>query len=112
MDLFILRHAIAQPRTPANRKADAERRLTSEGEKKMCRIAKGMQAAGLDFDLSVISRAAERGELHQPLDWKLYSLDHHRIPLNSEDSLRDYLKGHPDEDFWLVPGPFMNREIR
>jgi phosphohistidine phosphatase len=53
MNLFILRHAIAEPNT--NRKADGERRLTPEGEKKMCRIAKGMKAAGLDFDLILSS---------------------------------------------------------
>jgi phosphohistidine phosphatase len=55
MDLFILRHAIAEPGTPANRKADRERRLTPEGRKKMCRIAKAMKAAKLDFDLILSS---------------------------------------------------------
>jgi hypothetical protein len=54
----------------------------------------------------------ESGNIHQPLDWKLYSIDRRRIRLDSEDKLRDYLKSHPDEDFWLVPGPFFNREIQ
>ncbi|MDB6111567.1 MAG: phosphohistidine phosphatase SixA [Pedosphaera sp.] len=55
MDLFILRHAIAEAKTPTKRKPDSERRLTPEGEKKMCRIAKGMKTAGLEFDLILSS---------------------------------------------------------
>ena len=55
---------------------------------------------------------AGRGEVHQPLDWKVYSAARKRIPLGSEEALRVYLKNHPDEDFFLIPGPFMNREIQ
>jgi phosphohistidine phosphatase len=55
MDLFILRHAIAEPRTETKPKADSERRLTPDGEKKMCRIAEGMKAAGFEFDLILSS---------------------------------------------------------
>jgi hypothetical protein len=55
---------------------------------------------------------SERGKVYQPLDWKLYSADHGRILLKSEEELREYLKSHPDEDFYLVPSPSMNREIQ
>src|SRR5439155_95730 len=54
----------------------------------------------------------ERGKVYEPLDWKLYSADHRRIPLKSEEELREYLKSQPDEDFYLVPGPYMSREIQ
>jgi phosphohistidine phosphatase len=50
MDLFILRHAVAvECGTPGYRR-DRDRPLTPEGEKKMRRIAKGLQA--LDVILS------------------------------------------------------------
>ena len=54
---------------------------------------------------------SEGGEIHEPLDWKLYSADRRQIALKSELELRAFLKAHPDQDFFLVPGPFMNREI-
>jgi hypothetical protein len=54
----------------------------------------------------------EGSKVYQPLDWKLFTMDRRRIPANSEERLKEYLKSHPDEDFWLVPGPFINREIQ
>jgi phosphohistidine phosphatase len=66
MDLFILRHAIAEERTELRTKADSARQLTPEGRKKMRQIAKAMQAAGLEFDLILSSpyvRAKQTAEI-------------------------------------------------
>jgi phosphohistidine phosphatase len=54
MDLYILRHAIAEPLTPRIAR-DSERSLTPEGETKMWRIAKGMKMLDLSFDLILSS---------------------------------------------------------
>lgn len=60
----------------------------------------------------MIYRTDGGGKVYQPLDWQLYSADQVRIPLKSEAELRAYLESHPDEDYYLVPGVFMNREIQ
>ena len=49
MILYVLRHAVALDRAKW-RQADSERPLTKEGVKKMKKIAKGMQQAGVQFD--------------------------------------------------------------
>jgi hypothetical protein len=54
----------------------------------------------------------EHGEVNQALDWKVYTRDGQWVPLSSEEALREHLKRHPDEDFFLIPGSFMNREIQ
>src|SRR5579863_3087078 len=64
MDLYILRHAIAEERNPSGR--DSERRLTEEGREKMRNAAKGMKALELEFDLilsSPYARAKETAEI-------------------------------------------------
>lgn len=64
MDLYILRHAIAEEHAPA--KPDSQRHLTPEGARKMRRIAKGIEALDLKFDLILSSpyyRAKETAEI-------------------------------------------------
>jgi len=55
---------------------------------------------------------SESGDIREPLDWKLYSADRRRVALKSEAELREFLKGHPDQGFFLVAGAFMKREIQ
>ncbi len=55
MDLYILRHAIAEERSGSIPGGDSQRRLTAEGKKKMRRAAKGMEASKLSFDLVLTS---------------------------------------------------------
>jgi phosphohistidine phosphatase len=66
MELYILRHAIAEatPNPPSG--GDSRRRLTAEGADKMRRAAKGMKALDLTFDLIISSpypRAKETAEI-------------------------------------------------
>lgn len=66
MEIYILRHGLAEtaPNPPSG--GDSRRRLTEEGAEKMRRAAKGMQALELSFDLVVSSpylRARETAEI-------------------------------------------------
>lgn len=66
MELYILRHGIAEPHAGVPGSGDTERRLTSEGVDKMRRAAKGMKALELSFDLilsSPLRRAKETAEI-------------------------------------------------
>lgn len=66
MDLYILRHAIAQERTAPGIKSDFDRPLTPEGEQKLRRVTKAMRNLELSFDLILSSpyvRARETAEL-------------------------------------------------
>jgi len=55
MELYLLRHAIAVDRGTPGYHKDSQRPLTPEGEKKMWRIAEGMKALDLSFDLILSS---------------------------------------------------------
>lgn len=66
MDLYILRHAIAEAHSSSAPGGDSQRRLTSEGAKKMRKAAKGLKSAGLSFDLilsSPFTRARQTAEI-------------------------------------------------
>lgn len=66
MEIYLLRHAIAEPRDPFSAKPDRQRRLTPEGAQKMRRIARGMKSLGLSVDVILSSpfrRAKETAEI-------------------------------------------------
>lgn len=66
MELFILRHGIAEATADPPSGGDGERALSAEGIEKMRRAAKGMKTLGLSFDLilsSPLRRAKETAEI-------------------------------------------------
>lgn len=66
MELYILRHAIAEAKEADGATSDSERALTSEGKRKMRRAAQGMQALDLSFDRILSSpflRARQTAEI-------------------------------------------------
>lgn len=66
MDLYILRHAIAEQRDALKYPDDSRRPLTDKGIKRMRRIAEGLLAAGLSFDViytSPYTRAKHTAEI-------------------------------------------------
>ena len=66
MNLFLLRHAIAVDPGSLSGASDADRPLSPEGKKKMRKIARGMKALDLSFDLILSSpyvRARETAEI-------------------------------------------------
>ena len=68
MDLYVVRHAIAEPARPGG--DDHDRALTSDGERKFKRSVRGMRALGWSFDRVLASpwrRAARTAELLAPI---------------------------------------------
>jgi phosphohistidine phosphatase len=68
MDLFLLRHAVAEPHRPGL--ADADRPLTADGRRRFEAEVRGLERLGLRFDRLLHSpwlRAAETAELAMPL---------------------------------------------
>ena len=66
MDLFILRHAIAEDKGGFGSRPDSDRPLTEKGARKMRRVAKVLRKMGLSFDLILSSpfrRAKETAEI-------------------------------------------------
>jgi phosphohistidine phosphatase SixA len=66
MNLFLLRHAIAVEPGALSGASDAARPLSPEGKEKMRKIARGMKALDLSFDLILSSpyvRARETAEI-------------------------------------------------
>jgi phosphohistidine phosphatase len=64
MELYLVRHAIAEDASSSGR--DADRALTADGKAKMRRVARGVHALGVRLDLILTSpyrRAVETAEI-------------------------------------------------
>src|ERR1044071_5519938 len=55
MELYVIRHAIAQPLGRKNDFTDEKRALTSEGRERMREAAKGLSRIAVEFDLIMTS---------------------------------------------------------
>ncbi len=119
MELYILRHAMAEaaPNPPSG--GDSRRRLTAEGAEKMRRAAKGIKTLKLSFDLILSSpylRAKETAEivadvLHADRRLEMTSL------LQPDGNLKEFIeelkKKHSDKKSVLLVGhePGLSRLI-
>jgi phosphohistidine phosphatase len=68
MQLFVIRHAIAEDAAPGQ--ADADRALTEDGERRMKRIVKGMRRLDFEFERILTSpwkRAVQTAAYLEPL---------------------------------------------
>lgn len=68
MQLFVIRHGIAEDAGPGQ--DDASRELTDDGERKLKKIVKGLRRLGVDFDRILTSpwrRATQTAIALQPL---------------------------------------------
>ncbi|PYP88106.1 MAG: phosphohistidine phosphatase SixA [Blastocatellia bacterium AA13] len=66
MDLYIIRHAIAQPIGSKNDFTDEKRKLTTQGRELMTEAARGLRRLGIQLDLmfsSPLIRAIETAEI-------------------------------------------------
>lgn len=66
MELFVIRHAIAEPLGKENEFSDEKRALTAEGRDRMREIVKGLVKFGVEFDLiltSPLARAVQTAEI-------------------------------------------------
>ena len=119
MNLYFLRHAIAEERSGSSPAGDAQRRLTPEGAKKMRRIARGMKAAKLSFDLILTSpypRAKETANIVAEIFGvpKKMELTPALAPHGNPKQLIDDLhRHHPDRKNVLLVGhePYLSRLI-
>jgi phosphohistidine phosphatase len=66
VNIYLLRHGLAEERAPSGPGRDADRRLTPKGKRKVWRVAAAMEALGLRFDAILSSpyvRARETAEI-------------------------------------------------
>ena len=66
MELFVIRHAIAEPLGKQNEFSDEKRALTGEGKNRMREVVKGLVKLGIEVDLILTSplvRAVETAEI-------------------------------------------------
>ena len=66
MELFLIRHAIAEPLGKENQFSDDKRALTTEGSSRMREVVKGLVALGVQLDLimtSPLKRAVQTAEI-------------------------------------------------
>lgn len=69
MELYVIRHAIAEPLGKRNEFRDEQRALTEEGRSRMHEIARGLGKLGVELDLiltSPLMRAVETAEIVAP----------------------------------------------
>ncbi len=89
MNLYLIRHAIAEEENPSGE--DSQRELTDKGAKKMRLIAKGLRTLGVDFDLILSSpyvRAVQTAEiLSEVFKKKKFVLSDHLTPMGDIDLL-------------------------
>jgi phosphohistidine phosphatase len=66
MELYVIRHAIAEPLGKHNEFSDEKRSLTDEGRDRLGEITKGLRRLGVQFDLlltSPLTRAIQTAEI-------------------------------------------------
>jgi phosphohistidine phosphatase len=66
MELYVIRHVIAEPLGQRNEFSDEKRALTKEGRGRAREAAKGLRKLGVEFDLMLTSplvRAVETAEI-------------------------------------------------
>lgn len=89
MNLYLIRHAIAEEESPSGK--DSQRELTDKGAKKMRLIAKGLRTLGVEFDLILSSpyiRAVQTAEiLSEVFKKKKFVLSDHLMPAGDMDLL-------------------------
>ena len=68
MDLYVIRHAIAEP--ASRRRPDAERRLSKAGRQRFEEQMRGLQRLGVELDLllySPIRRSVDTARMLRPI---------------------------------------------
>jgi len=101
MDLYLVRHAIAEDRSPDNPLPDVERALTLEGIKKMRRNVRALRRLAVDIDAvwtSPLKRAAQTADIiaaELGISSRLSALDA-LAPAGCFDAVVEELRLHAD----------------
>ncbi len=107
MEIYLLRHAIAEDRAASGR--DADRRLTDEGRQKLRRVLERAHSAGVNPALILSSpykRAVETAEIaarELGYEGKIVRVDSLR-PESSPSDVWTEIRGHRDEASILLAG--------
>ncbi|MFO7572211.1 MAG: phosphohistidine phosphatase SixA [Gaiellaceae bacterium] len=106
MDLYLVRHAIAEPRDPAGRADDARRELTSDGILRLRAAATGLGRLGVEVELLLSSpypRARQTAEiLSKELGWPAPTLLDLLAPPASATAFLDALRGRQEGSLAVV----------
>jgi phosphohistidine phosphatase len=109
MNLYVLRHAIAEERDQAAYPDDSQRPLTPKGKKKMVKIAENLKDMGVQIDLILTSpyvRARDTAKIvRKALDLKKNQLafsDHLAPSGFAKDLLSEINEKYPVENLMLV----------
>ena len=119
MELYILRHGIAEAAPEPLAAGDGERRLTPEGIEKMRRAAKGMKALELSFDF-ILSSPLRRTKQTAEIVAEAFDLGK-RLQLtatlapdgNPKELIDELRKHHRSEKRALIVGhePYLSRLV-
>jgi phosphohistidine phosphatase len=107
MEIYLLRHGIAEDRSPSGR--DADRRLTDEGRQKLRRVLERAHSAGVNPSLilsSPLKRAMETAEIaarELGYEGKIVRVESLK-PESSPQHIWDEVRSHPDESAILLAG--------
>ena len=119
MDLYVLRHGVAEDRNSAEYGTDTERPLTAKGMRRMARQVRGLRSLGLSIDVIVTSplvRAAQTAEIvHEGLQTTSRLVTSNALaPNGSPSQLISHLAtGYSSADDVMVVGhePYLSRLI-
>lgn len=101
MELFVIRHAIAEPLGKENEFSDEKRALTADGRSRMREVVKGLVKLGVEVDLimtSPLARAVETAEIVATgvgLSKKEIKQSANLAPGGSAEGLFAEIKSHP-----------------
>ena len=107
MEIYLLRHGIAEDRSTTGR--DADRKLTEEGKQKLRRVMERAHAAGVNPSLilsSPLKRAIETAEIAaRELGYEGKILRVNSLtPGSSPQDVWEEIRNHPDEPAILLAG--------
>ncbi|MFZ5911677.1 MAG: phosphohistidine phosphatase SixA [Chloroflexota bacterium] len=115
MNLYLMRHAIAEARDDSAYPDDSQRPLSAPGRRKMVKIASGLKELGLGFDLILSSPSLRARETAEIMAKRFGLKDHlvftdHLSPLGHADQLIAEIRAQYTVEHLLLVGhePYMS----
>jgi phosphohistidine phosphatase len=106
VDLYLVRHAVAEPRDPARWPDDSPRPLTRDGIERFRLVARGLRALGVEVDAVLASswtRAWATAELlREEAGWPVPEECSHLEPTSSPADCLDVLRARSESSLALV----------
>lgn len=106
MDLYLVRHAVAEPRDPARWRHDSERPLTRRGIERFRAAARGLRTLGVEVDAVLASSYARAWATAEVLGdeagWPAAEECPQLEPATSPAACLDALRARPESSLALV----------